>query len=243
MSTVRAELSLALENLGRGAGRGRAGGRGGRRSRSGSASCSTAPRHELSGGELQRVALGAALAARPRLVLLDEPTSQLDPVAGDELIWQLRRLNQEWETAVVLVEHRLERCLGAADRVIAMHGRRVVCDGDPRGFLEWAAGARAGAADARARGCSSAPGSTPPPDRRQAGARDARAPRAADGPRADPPEAAPGRRGALPRAAPPGATRARRALRAARRVARAARRPGDPARRRARARAGRERSC
>ena len=90
---------------------------------------------ELSGGELQRVALGAALARGPRLVLLDEPTSQLDPVAGDELIWQLRRLNQEWDTAVLLVEHRLERCLAAADRVIALDGGRVVCDGDPRGFL------------------------------------------------------------------------------------------------------------
>src|SRR6185312_124268 len=69
----------------------------------------------LSGGELQRVALAAALATRPGLVLLDEPTSQLDPVAGDELIWLLRRLNEEWGVAVLLAEHRLERCLAAAD--------------------------------------------------------------------------------------------------------------------------------
>ena len=138
MSTVRAELALAVENLGRG--------------RTAVARAveevalalgigelldrSTA---ELSGGELQRVALGAALVARPPLVLLDEPTSQLDPVAGDELIWQLRRLNQESDTAVLLIEHRLERCLGAADRVIAVEDGALVCDGDPRAFLEWAA--------------------------------------------------------------------------------------------------------
>jgi energy-coupling factor transport system ATP-binding protein len=94
---------------------------------------------ELSGGELQRVALGAALAGRPRLVLLDEPTSQLDPVAGDELVWLLRRLNEEWGTAVVLSEHRLERCLGHADRFVALHDGAIACDAAPRAFLEWAA--------------------------------------------------------------------------------------------------------
>jgi len=95
--------------------------------------------HELSGGELQRVALGAALAGRPRVVLLDEPTSQLDPVAGDELVWLLRRLNEEWGTAVVLSEHRLERCLGHADRVIAVQDGAIACDAPPRDFLAWAA--------------------------------------------------------------------------------------------------------
>ncbi|HEU4656716.1 MAG TPA: ATP-binding cassette domain-containing protein [Capillimicrobium sp.] len=93
---------------------------------------------ELSGGELQRVALGAALAGRPQLVLLDEPTSQLDPVAGDELVWLLRRLNEEWGTAIVLAEHRLERCLPAADRVVALVDGAVACDAAPREFLEWA---------------------------------------------------------------------------------------------------------
>jgi energy-coupling factor transporter ATP-binding protein EcfA2 len=92
----------------------------------------------LSGGELQRVALAAALATRPRLVLLDEPTSQLDPVAGDELISLLRRLNEEWGVAVLLGEHRLERCLAAADRVIAVGSGSITFDGPPGEFLEWA---------------------------------------------------------------------------------------------------------
>jgi energy-coupling factor transporter ATP-binding protein EcfA2 len=92
----------------------------------------------LSGGELQRVALAAALVTRPKLVLLDEPTSQLDPVAGDELIWLLRRLNEEWGVAILLAEHRLERCLAAADRVIAMDAGAISFDGAPRDFLAWA---------------------------------------------------------------------------------------------------------
>jgi energy-coupling factor transport system ATP-binding protein len=96
------------------------------------------PTDALSGGELQRVALAAALVGRPGLVLLDEPTSQLDPVAGDELVGLLRRLNEEWGTAVILAEHRLERCLAAADRVLAMASGEIAFDGLPRDFLEWA---------------------------------------------------------------------------------------------------------
>jgi energy-coupling factor transport system ATP-binding protein len=138
MTSVRAELALALESRGYGAA---AVARGveevaialGIDPLLGRAT------HELSGGEKQRVALGAALAARPTIVLLDEPTSQLDPVAGDELIGLLRRLNQDWETTIVLAEHRLERCLTAADRVIALDRGRVACDADPRAFLQWAA--------------------------------------------------------------------------------------------------------
>jgi energy-coupling factor transporter ATP-binding protein EcfA2 len=92
----------------------------------------------LSGGELQRVALAAALVTRPQLVLLDEPTSQLDPVAGDELIWLLRRLNSEWGVTILLAEHRLERCLAAADRVVAMDSGSIAYDGNPHDFLSWA---------------------------------------------------------------------------------------------------------
>jgi energy-coupling factor transporter ATP-binding protein EcfA2 len=93
---------------------------------------------ELSGGELQRVALGAALARRPSLLLLDEPTSQLDPVAADDLLAVLRRLNEDLDVAVVLAEHRLERCLQAADRVIALQHGQIGFDGTPDDFLRWA---------------------------------------------------------------------------------------------------------
>src|SRR5204863_2312437 len=103
MGTVRAELSFGLENRGFGSA---AVARGVEEAALalGIAHLLDRATAELSGGELQRVALGAALAGRPALVVLDEPTSQLDPVAGDELIWLLRRLNEEWGTTIVLAE-------------------------------------------------------------------------------------------------------------------------------------------
>ena len=137
MGTVRAELALPLEN------QGEAPAAVARAVEETSLALGIAhlldrPTAELSGGELQRVALGAALAGRPKLILLDEPTSQLDPVAGDELIALLRRLNEDFDAAIVIAEHRLERCLGFADRAIAMRGGRVVCDAEPAEFLAWA---------------------------------------------------------------------------------------------------------
>ncbi len=116
----------------------------------------------LSGGELQRVALASALVHRPRLLLLDEPTSQLDPVAGDELVSVLRRLNEEWGTTIVLAEHRLERCIAAADRVVALDGGRVVADAPPGDFLAWAAREQLALATPGAR-LFAAAGISPPP--------------------------------------------------------------------------------
>jgi energy-coupling factor transport system ATP-binding protein len=137
MGTVRAELALPLENRGEGA---PAVARGVEEVALalGIAHLLDRPTDELSGGELQRVALGAALVGRPQLILLDEPTSQLDPVAGDELIALLRRLGEDFDTAIVLAEHRLERCLGLADRVIAMRSGSIACNGAPAEFLTWA---------------------------------------------------------------------------------------------------------
>jgi energy-coupling factor transporter ATP-binding protein EcfA2 len=137
MGTVRAELGFGLENRGQSP---EAVARGVEEAALalGIAHLLDRSTAELSGGELQRVALGAALAGRPAVVVLDEPTSQLDPVAGDELIGLLRRANEDADTTIVLAEHRLERCLAAADRVLALHDGAIVCDATPAGFLQWA---------------------------------------------------------------------------------------------------------
>ena len=99
MGTVRAELAFPLENRGRAAA---AVARGVEEAALalGIATCSTARRTSSRAASCSAWRSGAALAGRPRVVLLDEPTSQLDPVAGDELLGVLRRLNEEWGTAV-----------------------------------------------------------------------------------------------------------------------------------------------
>ena len=122
-TTVAAEIELPLEMRGDAAGRPRPRRRGGRPRPGDPAPARPHRRHPLR----RRAAAGRARRRPghpPALVLLDEPTSQLDPVAGDELIWLLRRLNEEWGVAVLLAEHRLERCLAAADRVVAMDSGR-----------------------------------------------------------------------------------------------------------------------
>jgi energy-coupling factor transport system ATP-binding protein len=72
----------------------------------------------LSGGERQRVAIASALAWRPQILALDEPTSQLDPQAAEEVLQALVRLNTDLGLTILLVEHRLERVLPYADRLI-----------------------------------------------------------------------------------------------------------------------------
>lgn len=94
---------------------------------------------ELSGGELQRVVLAAALAVRPPLLVLDEPSSQLDPEGANELLATLGELNIVHGTTVLLAEHRIERAIEIAGRVIVMDGGRIVQDAAPGEFLRWAA--------------------------------------------------------------------------------------------------------
>ena len=83
---------------------------------------------ELSGGQKQKVALASVLAMHPDILLLDEPTSQLDPIAGEEILTMVRRLNEENGITIILTEQKLERCFHFADRIIAMENGKIVQD-------------------------------------------------------------------------------------------------------------------
>jgi energy-coupling factor transporter ATP-binding protein EcfA2 len=76
----------------------------------------------LSGGERQRVAIAAALCAQPRVLVLDEPTSQLDPHGAEEVLTALQKLNADLGLTIVLCEHRLERVVQYVDRIVYLEG-------------------------------------------------------------------------------------------------------------------------
>ncbi|MGW1103652.1 ABC transporter ATP-binding protein [Streptomyces sp. NPDC002540] len=87
--------------------------------------------HELSGGQQQRVAIGSVLTAHPRVLVLDEPTSALDPTAAEEVLAAVTRLVHDLGVTVLLAEHRLERVVQYADRVIHLPGDGHVVSGPP----------------------------------------------------------------------------------------------------------------
>jgi energy-coupling factor transport system ATP-binding protein len=87
----------------------------------------------LSGGQKQRTAIAATLAMRPRVLVLDEPLSDLDPIGAQEVLGTLRRLAREHGTGVVVIEHRVDEVVPWADRIVLMHDGRIVMDRPPRG--------------------------------------------------------------------------------------------------------------
>ncbi|HEY8455284.1 MAG TPA: ATP-binding cassette domain-containing protein [Actinopolymorphaceae bacterium] len=90
------------------------------------------PISTLSGGQQQRVAIGSVLTSHPHVLVLDEPTSALDPAAAEEVLAAIHRLVHDLGMTVVLAEHRLERVVQYADRVVYLPGAgRPVVAGDP----------------------------------------------------------------------------------------------------------------
>ena len=86
----------------------------------------------LSGGQKQRTAIAATLAMRPRILVLDEPLSDLDPVGAQEVLATLQRLARDGGTGVIIIEHRVDEVAPWADRVVLMDDGRVVLDQPPR---------------------------------------------------------------------------------------------------------------
>jgi energy-coupling factor transporter ATP-binding protein EcfA2 len=93
------------------------------------------PLHQLSGGQQQRVAIGSVLTAHPRILVLDEPTSALDPTAAEEVLAAITRLVHDLGVTVLLAEHRLERVVQYADRIVEVRADGTVSDGPPASML------------------------------------------------------------------------------------------------------------
>jgi energy-coupling factor transport system ATP-binding protein len=91
--------------------------------------------HGLSAGQLQRVAIGAVLTAHPKVLVLDEPTSALDPTGAEEVLAAITRLVHDLGVTVMMAEHRLERVVQYADRVLYLPGDGSVVAGEPDDVL------------------------------------------------------------------------------------------------------------
>ena len=89
----------------------------------------------LSGGEKQKVAIAAVLVLQPDILVLDEPTSELDPKGAEEVIQLVKRLNEEFGLTVLLIEHRIDRVLQFVDRLIIMKNGGISYDGNTRDWM------------------------------------------------------------------------------------------------------------
>lgn len=92
--------------------------------------------HQLSGGQLQLVNLASVLILRPKLILLDEPTSQLDPLTAQHFLTVLGRINQELGITIMLTEHRLSTVAAMANRMLLLQNHKLTFDGTPQGGLK-----------------------------------------------------------------------------------------------------------
>ncbi|MEM2026926.1 MAG: ATP-binding cassette domain-containing protein [Candidatus Bathyarchaeia archaeon] len=90
------------------------------------------PPFELSGGQQQRVAIASVLAMQPEVIVLDEPTSFLDPLSAKNILEVIHRMNKDLGMTVILVEHRLDLAARFADRVIIMNNGEIIIDDEPR---------------------------------------------------------------------------------------------------------------
>ena len=86
----------------------------------------------LSGGQKQLLNLASIMAMQPEVLILDEPTSQLDPIAASDFLNTVRKINTELGTTVIITEHRLEDIFPYADRAVVMEGGKVIADDTPR---------------------------------------------------------------------------------------------------------------
>jgi energy-coupling factor transporter ATPase len=91
--------------------------------------------YELSGGQQQRVAIASVLAMQPEVIVLDEPTSFLDPLSAKKIFEVIHQLNENLDITVVLVEHRLDLTARYANHIVIMNEGKVALDGDPREIL------------------------------------------------------------------------------------------------------------
>ncbi|MGC8600397.1 MAG: energy-coupling factor ABC transporter ATP-binding protein, partial [Nitrososphaeria archaeon] len=93
------------------------------------------PTFLLSGGQKQRLVIAGALAMRPKLLILDEPTSMLDSLGTEEVFNTLRRLRDEYGITIIMAEHKVERVLGLVDRLVLIHNKKIAIDAPIREAL------------------------------------------------------------------------------------------------------------
>ncbi|MEG0296474.1 MAG: ATP-binding cassette domain-containing protein [Clostridium sp.] len=92
---------------------------------------------ELSGGQKQLLSLAAIMAMQPKVLILDEPTSQLDPIAAKEFLETVYKINRELGITIIITEHRLEEVFPISDRIILMDKGNILCDDSPLNMVKY----------------------------------------------------------------------------------------------------------